>query len=186
MRNPYSKEELDFIIENYPILGAAETAKQCNNIFGKSRSYDTIRTKAHRLGLKVTKKRKSTVGRANAKKYIPIGTIIEDSHGYLHIKVCDDKTREGNYELYHRHIWEKVHGKVPDDKYLIFLDGNRKHCELSNLALIPKGHITLMMKYHLKSDDPAITKTSIRWCDALCSLPYDIRKKLQKEMRNSK
>lgn len=183
--NSFSDAELRFIKEFYPSHSTTETTFECNKKFGKNRSYDTIRTKAHRLGLKKDSARKKEVGHTNNKRAREVGEIWADSQGYLHIvtKTLTGMTKWKNGELLHRYVWESAYGKIPNDKYLIFLDGNKKNCDLSNLALIPKSYIALLNKYNLRSSNPYITRTSIRWCDALCSLPDDIRKQLQKKMR---
>lgn len=183
--NSFSEAELHFIREFYPTHSTIETTFECNKRFGKNRSYDTIRSLAHRIGLKKDFARKKAVGRANNKRAKEIGELWRDTNGYLHIvlKTSTGQTKWKNGELLHRYVWESANGKIPDDKYLIFLDGNKNNCDLSNLALIPKSYTALLNRYKLRSSNPDITRTSIRWCDALCSLPDDMRKQLQKKMR---
>jgi len=160
----FSQEQEEWLKDNYPNLGPARATPLFNEIFGTNRSYDSIRTHCQRKGLRCSKDVISRRGRENAKKYLDIGTVIEDSQGYLHIKIGDKKKKHQNYELLHRHIWEKVNGKVPDDSYLIFLDGNRKNCDLSNLCLIPKSYIAILMKNNLRSEDKELTLTAVEWC----------------------
>jgi hypothetical protein len=38
----------------------------------------------------------------------------------------------------HRALWVKAHGPIPEDSVIEFIDGNRAHCELTNLRLIKK------------------------------------------------
>jgi hypothetical protein len=161
----FSQEQEKWLEDNYCNLGPTKATPLFNTIFGTNRSYDTIRTHCKRKGLKCTKDVMSRRGRENAKRYIDVGTIVEDSHGYLHIKIDNQKNnRNGNYKLLHRYTWEKVNGKIPDDCYLIFLDGNKKNCELSNLCLIPKSFIAILMKNNLRSEDKELTLTAVEWC----------------------
>ncbi len=52
---------------------------------------------------------------------------------YQYIRISKSK-----WELYHRHIWEQVNGKIPENHIIAFKDGNALNCELSNLELITK------------------------------------------------
>lgn len=38
--------------------------------------------------------------------------------------------------LYHRYVWEEVHGKIPDKHVLVFKDGDSTNCNIENLELI--------------------------------------------------
>lgn len=166
LRRAFTKEQEEWLEINYPIMGTTKATEEFNKTFNTNRSWDTIRTHCSRKGIKCNSDVRSAASRKNAKRYVPIGTITEDSQGYLHIKTGDAYgKRTNNWELYHRWVWEQENGKVPDDCYLIFLDGDKTNCDISNLALIPKGYITLMMKYKLKSSSKVITETAIKWCE---------------------
>lgn len=166
LRRAFSGEQEEWLKINYPILGTTKATEEFNRTFHQNRTWDTIRTHCIKHGIKCNSDVLSKRGRNNARMYVPVGTITEDSQGYLHIKTSDKHRRKAdNWELYHRWLWEKKNGKVPDDCYLIFLDNDRKNCDLSNLALIPKAYIAIMMKYQLKSESRQITETSIKWCD---------------------
>lgn len=45
---------------------------------------------------------------------------------------------EGNWEMLHKHIWEKENGLVPEGYCLWFIDGNSLNCKLENLELITR------------------------------------------------
>ena len=166
LRRAFTDEQEEWLKINYPILGTTRAVEEFNWTFHQNRSWDTIRTHCRKLGIKCVADVMSNRGRNNAKRYVPIGSITEDSQGYLHIKTgAAFNKRTENWELYHRWIWEQENGKVPDDCYLIFLDNDRKNCDISNLALIPKAYLTIMMDYGLKSVSKKITETSIKWCE---------------------
>lgn len=166
LRRAFTEEQEEWLKINYPVMGTTKATKEFNRIFKQNRTWDTIRTHCKNNGIRCNSDVLSNRGRKNAKRYVPVGSITEDSQGYLHIKTADAVgKRNENWELYHRWIWERENGKIPDDSYLIFLDNNRKNCNLSNLALIPKKYISLMMVYGLKSTSKQITEISIKWCD---------------------
>ena len=75
--------------------------------------------------------------------------------GYIEIKI-----REPNkWQLKHRYIYEKHYGKIPEGYNLIFLDGDRKNIDLSNLKLVSKAQDLIMNNNKLFSTDKDITNT---------------------------
>ena len=56
-----------------------------------------------------------------------------DGRKYKYIRV-----KVGEWKLYHRHIWEKAHGPIPEDSMIVFKDGNGLNCKIENLQLITK------------------------------------------------
>lgn len=75
-----------------------------------------------------------------ARNYRPIGTIMPDTQGFLHIKVQDHEGRMGwhpeVWPMYNRYLWEQHHGPIPPKHLVVFKDGNRAHCVIENLELI--------------------------------------------------
>lgn len=51
---------------------------------------------------------------------------------------CADGTKP-IWEYKHRQIWEQHYGPIPKDHIVIFLDGNKKNCDISNLQCIPRS-----------------------------------------------
>ena len=56
--------------------------------------------------------------------------------GYFHIRIS-----EGNWVLYHRFLWEQTYGKIPEGFNIVFVDGNRKNCDISNLKCISDAEL---------------------------------------------
>jgi len=70
------------------------------------------------------------------KGHLPFNTKYD---GYIRINVDGYKeirVRQGKFVLLHRKIWEETHGKIPDGHIIVFKDGNRKNCDISNLKMI--------------------------------------------------
>ena len=63
------------------------------------------------------------------------GAIVtrQDSFGrkYKYIRI-----REGVWELYHRIVWKKEKGKIPDNYLVVFKDNNTENTTIENLELI--------------------------------------------------
>lgn len=98
----------------------------------------------HRGRMKETQFKKGQRSGMAAKNWVPIGTILPDSEGYLRIKVRDalygkEATGFGNtqvWPLYNRWLWEKHKGPIPPKHLVTFKDRDRAHCVIENLELI--------------------------------------------------
>lgn len=66
------------------------------------------------------------------KCYLPVGTETEDKDGYVKVKVQDPNI----WELKHRVVWKERFGSIPDKHAVIFIDGNKRNFDLTNLALV--------------------------------------------------
>ena len=67
--------------------------------------------------------------------YKPVGSERINKYGYIEVKVLDPK----KWSLKHRHVWEQENGRIPKDHIVVFKDGNRQNCNLSNLELISRA-----------------------------------------------
>jgi hypothetical protein len=45
----------------------------------------------------------------------------------------------GNWQLYHRFLWEQYHGAIPSGYLVTFKDGNTLNCVIDNLELITRA-----------------------------------------------
>lgn len=57
--------------------------------------------------------------------------IDSSGRSYKYIRI-----KKGVWGLYHRKIWEKVNGKIPDNHLVVFKDGNTENTNIENLELI--------------------------------------------------
>ena len=69
------------------------------------------------------------------RNFKPIGSKRIDIDGYRQTKV--DNCRKWAFD--HRLIWEAANGPIPENMNVMFLDGNRLNCELTNLVLKTKA-----------------------------------------------
>lgn len=84
-----------------------------------------------------------------------VGSERITKEGYIEIKVKEPN----KWQLKHRYIYEKKYGKIPDGYNLIFLDGNRKNLEFSNLKLVSKAEDLIMNNNKLFTQDKELTNT---------------------------
>jgi hypothetical protein len=81
---------------------------------------------------------------AAARNWKPIGTILADHEGFLHVKVREyvygqEHSGTGNlsvWPLLNRHVWEQHHGPIPPKHIVSFKDRDRSNCAIENLELI--------------------------------------------------
>lgn len=67
--------------------------------------------------------------------------------GYILMKVPEQDPHTGfptRYKQKHVWIWEQAHGPVPPDHVVAFIDGDKTHCDLSNLMMIPRAELLVL------------------------------------------
>lgn len=64
----------------------------------------------------------------------PVGYERIDKDGYVLVKVADDK----KMVLKHRHVWQQHYGEIPRGYNVMFRDGDRTNCDISNLELVSR------------------------------------------------
>ena len=163
----WSENERKWVAENYPKLGGLKCVEPFEKKFGKHRTATSIMAEARRQGLLVEED--VVVSNKNYTRRVPIGTIVDDGDGYLKIKTGNGSS---GWERYHRYLYKKRYGAIPKGHKIIFLDGNRRNYDTDNMVAIPGSYLAIMNKLKLKSQEPEITKTSIKWCEL-----YEILKK---------
>lgn len=71
---------------------------------------------------------------------VPVGTIRHEKEGYLKIKIAE----RDKWELLHREVWKREHGTYPpNDCAIIFIDGNKQNCDISNLKMVTRAELML-------------------------------------------
>jgi len=81
-----------------------------------------------------------------------VGMIVsrKDKSGriYKYIKLSDS-----NWVLLHRHLYEAVHGAIPPNMNIAFIDGDSLNCQLENLQLITKKEQRIRNSGHQQLND---------------------------------
>lgn len=72
-------------------------------------------------------------------RHRPVGSF-QMKKGYIRIKVAEPN----KWMQYQRYLWEQAHGKSAEGKVVIFMDGNNKNFELSNLECVERGELSVM------------------------------------------
>ena len=151
----YTKEQDDWLRDNYPHLGARETQKRFLEKFGIKRGLCGIRTRCRDLGLTETPERKAEWRAENGKKHsVAIGSTHISEGGVQFIK-----TESGWRRMSH-----EIMGAVDKNSNIVHLDGNKLNNVRDNLMAISKQDSAKMAAYKFWSDNPVVTKTGILCC----------------------
>lgn len=173
----FTEEQEEWLKNNYDLYPTyRELAVEFNRIFHRDKSANSIREKCNKnLGL---------TGMLNEGRYVtghikeqcPIGTIRKSSNGYIYVKVKDNKDSHisGYAEPYwlpiQKKIWQDHYGEVPEDKMVIFLDGNRENLDIGNLYCIDRKISACMAKNNWYTNSREHTLTAIVLCELLFKL----------------
>jgi len=78
-------------------------------------------------------------------KYLGHERVSKD--GYVEISIAETNPYTGycrRYMLKHKHLWQQLHGPVPEGHILKSVDGNRLNTDPSNWILIPRGMLPFL------------------------------------------
>lgn len=106
--------------------------------------------------------------------HLKLGTEIIDINGYHKIKIGEPNV----WKFKHIIIWEEHNGKAPEGYNIIFADGNKDNCDISNLMCITRAENAIMNNQGLRSESVELTKTGL----AIAKLKHRISE-VQKENR---
>lgn len=88
------------------------------------------------------------------------GVIVRrvDNSGrpYMYIR-----EKVGKWELYHRHLWRKHFGEIPNGMIVAFKDGNSENCVVENLELVDRKTNMLRNTIHNLPEEIRNTKLLI-------------------------
>lgn len=181
----FSTEQVQFIRNTYVDISAQELTDQFNSKFGTSFTRQQIFSFVHNnkinsgrtgrfekgqsawnkgvngyIGPNVTSFKKGQ----RPKSWKPIGSErIDSKDGYILVKIAERDPHSGaptRYKLKHVHVWETANGPVPKGFAVVFKDGNKLNCALSNLLLVSRAEL-LSMNLHRYSEAPEEVKPSI-------------------------
>lgn len=140
MSRLFSKEEEQFILENYKGIYNYDLAKKVNKEFGTNYTAQQVKNYKNRHML--------DSGLSGPVR--PIGS--ENSRGDI------VKTEDGTWKTKKRAVWEKHNGEIPEDHVVIALDGNKNNLSIENLEIVPKWIASIIFHNKLIYSDPELTR----------------------------
>lgn len=78
-----------------------------------------------------------------------VGSERITKDGYIEVKVEEPN----KWRLKHIVVYEQQHGVVPKDYAVIFLDGDKKNTDISNLKLVTRSELLIMNRHNLFTGD---------------------------------
>ena len=185
-RHVWSEEEIKFLKEIYPYYPNREIAKILKDKFGiavtdkqlaNARNNNGLPKKvipnsgiykkgkvAWNKGKKMPEETKAKVKKTWFKKgripenHKPVGSTRVTVDGYKEIKIAEPN----KWALYHRHLWEKTHGKkLSKNEVVIFADGDKSNFDIDNLVKVNRANLLYLNNNKLIFDDPELTKTGV-------------------------
>lgn len=186
----YTPEMIEFLAEGYKVMEGKDLLKAFNTKFETNVNYDALLSYMERHGIRsgrsycfqkghtpYNKNKKladlyppdvlERIAKTQFKKgqrpanYRPVGSMRINVDGYREIKVADKGTQHQRWHLYHKEIWEKEYGPVPEGHILIFIDGDSLNCSLDNLKLVTKKEHMMLNKCHLRGVDEETTQAGL-------------------------
>lgn len=179
--NVYTEEMIEWLRENVSIRTWPENAKIFNQKFGLNINYTALRQVANRRKIYTgrtgyfekghdawNKGKKGWFSKGTEKTWFtkghtpfnhrPVGSERTTKDGYIEIKVEEPN----KWMLKHIFEWEKKNGPINTKKEcLIFLDGDRKNCKISNLMKITRAENLIIGRIGLRNKDRELNKTSV-------------------------
>ena len=170
----WTEEKRQFILEHYYLTPHKTLTEMFNNEFGHNVPVSTIKSylkrnhlvngltgkfykgqpsqnKGKKMSPEVYEKVKHTFFPKGTipPKHVPVGTEVIRDDGYIKVKIAEPNV----WKQKHRLVWEEYYGEVPKGMRLMFLDGDKTNCEISNLKLISKQASLIMNRNNMNYGD---------------------------------
>ena len=156
--NPFTPEEDAFIRANINLMTYEEMVLEMNARFHRGRTWRSVYLRNYNYV------------KAKKKPGLPVGSEHFDGVRWW-VKIREDFVRTHSHSYRdcwapkHLVVWENVHGKVPDDCCIVFLDGDEGNCALENLYCVSKKINAMMCRFQWHFENVEAKKTAIKWCE---------------------
>lgn len=171
----YTEEMLSYIREYSPSIPRKELLIMFNEKFNMNISHDALNWVCKSNGIKGIKNfyKGCECPHKNTKYKVGDEFFIAGEWRVL------TSTEEGvpilqRSEYKKRILWEKAYGEVPENHCFIYLDGDKRNCELENLACVPLIWMRIMTKNGWIKGEKEITLSAIKWCELHYSLSQKV------------
>lgn len=178
-RHRYTKEEIDFIKDNYKKYYTPDLVNIFNKKFNTNINESSLLHIKCRYNLKsgltgfrkgIHKRTLEQIENLMKARYEKCGAKIGHickCGNYNYIKIKDEKFAQDNYMLYDRYLFEKHYGKIPKGYVIYHLDGNCSNNNINNLYAIGRGKLLFLMQKGICFKDKELNKTAIMSTDLL-------------------
>lgn len=91
------------------------------------------------------------------KTYLPVGSEVVRTDGYLAVKVADPN----KWRLKHHLVWEAANGPVPRGHVILFLNQDKTDVRLENLTMIKRSRLAVVNQFGLLSQSAELTQSGL-------------------------
>lgn len=161
-KRKHSKEENQWLIDNIAnYYSYDEMVVDYNKLFNRNYKNGRNLAKYCKVYLGISKPNPHLFG-INCKKEekYEIGEVVKRSTGY-YIKLGKDDFRE-----YGKYLYEQKYGNIPNEDFVIHLDGDKFNNDLNNLYHIPK-HLTVSMARMDLYGKGKLTIAGAKYCELI-------------------
>lgn len=85
----------------------------------------------------------------------PLGTERIDKDGYIRVRVGDGE------KLKHHLVWEKDHEPLKRNEVIMFKDGDKTNCDISNLIKVERKYLSVINRILGKNRTPELLEVAI-------------------------
>lgn len=162
----FTREQADWIREQYKTLSLTDLVKAFNDHFNETKTYRQIKSFTKNHSIKSGRTGRFDKGElpwntgtkgickpnsGSFKKGVipgntrPLGSErICSKDGYILVKVAETNPHTGaptRYRHKHQVIWEAEHGPIPKGHVVVFIDNNKMNCDIDNLMLLTRQQL---------------------------------------------
>lgn len=150
----FTEEEKDFVLDLVSRMIPQRRIVDLYNVrFNKNIGQTQLRRMMGRSGIESARKERIAK---------PIG--YEYYSRYYDCMVVKVSMERQGWKLKQNLVWEQTHDKkLPKNHVVVFLDGNRKNYNPSNLFAVPLNVVGNVEKWNMHSESPEIYKTALRY-----------------------
>ena len=150
----FTEEEKEFVLELVNrMIPQRRIVELFNEEFQKSIGQTQLRRMMMRSGIDSVRKERIAK---------PIG--YEFYSRYYDCMVVKVSMERQGWKLKQNLVWGQMNGKpLPKNNVVVFLDGNRKNYDPSNLFAVPLYVVGNVEKWNMHSESPEIYKTALRY-----------------------
>lgn len=164
----WTEDKIEFLKKVAPNTLTEKIKEELNAKYNAELTLSAVRSAMKKFNVKnglstrdksgVKKMRKLNVRKPSS---IPIGAIrYRSAYKVLMIKT-EKENGEIKWEQYHRYIWKKHHGEIPEDHVIIFADGNIENVKIENLLCITKSELMKLTLNDMIDKNAELTRTNL-------------------------
>ncbi len=143
----WTDEIMDFVrsvcpLREHGINSRRELAEEINKRFGREFTDKAVCAHCYENGIQLGLCYSNSDVQRGEKhwRHRPVGSF-QEKKGYIRIKVAEPN----KWMQYQRYVWEQHHpGQSAEGKTVIFMDGNKRNFDISNLECVERAELSIM------------------------------------------